>query len=245
MLLVPSISVIKGRTTRLTQGDYTNEKVYDVSPLDVAEQFAEHGISRIHLIDLEGAKKGASINYPTLELISGHTNLKVNFAGGLHTDGDIIKAFEFGAESISAATIAVQNKELFSNWIMSYGREKIALSADALNGMIRIGGWQQGTEIPLEDHIEHFYDRGLKYLKTTDISRDGALEGPSFELYGQLLKRFPELCIFASGGVRNVDDIKKLRDMGLYGVIFGKAFYEGRITLQELEEFAHAEDQNS
>ncbi|MEQ8470079.1 MAG: 1-(5-phosphoribosyl)-5-[(5-phosphoribosylamino)methylideneamino] imidazole-4-carboxamide isomerase [Marinoscillum sp.] len=235
MLLVPSISVIKGRTIRLSQGDYTKEKVYDKSPLDVAEQFADHGISRIHLIDLEGAKKGTPVNYPTLEMIAGHTDLKVNFAGGLHTDGDIIKAFEFGAESIAAATIAVYNKELFANWIMSYGREKVSLSADTLDGLIKVGGWQKDTKINLEEHVEYFYDRGLKYLKTTDISKDGVMEGPSFQLYEQLLKRFPELCIFASGGVRNIDDFKKLKDLGLYGVIFGKAFYEGRITLSDLE----------
>lgn len=235
MLLVPSISVINGRTIRLSQGDYTKEKVYDVSPLDVAERFADHGISRIHLIDLEGAKKGTPVNYPTLEMISGHTDLKINFAGGLHTDGDIIKSFEFGAESIAAATIAVYNKELFANWLMSYGREKVSLSADTLNGVIKVGGWQKDTKIQLEEHIEYFYDRGLKYLKTTDISKDGVMEGPSFKLYEQLTKRFPELCIFASGGVRNTDDIKQLRELGLYGVIFGKAFYEGNITLKDLE----------
>lgn len=237
MRLVPSISVIGGRTARLTQGDYKSEKVYDVSPLDVAEQFADHGITRIHLIDLDGAKKGTPVNYPTLELIAGHTDLKINFAGGLHTDGDILKALEFGAESITAATIAVYNKELFSNWIMSYGREKIALGADALNGLIKVGGWQKDTKLPLDEHISYFYDRGLKYLKTTDISRDGIMEGPSFELYERLLKTYPELCIFASGGVRNLDDMKRLHDMGVYGVIFGKAFYEGRITLKDLEGF--------
>ncbi|MEQ9305601.1 MAG: HisA/HisF-related TIM barrel protein, partial [Marinoscillum sp.] len=198
-------------------------------------RFADHGISRIHLIDLEGAKKGTPVNYPTLEMISGHTDLKINFAGGLHTDGDIIKSFEFGAESIAAATIAVYNKELFANWLMSYGREKVSLSADTLNGVIKVGGWQKDTKIRLEEHIEYFYDRGLKYLKTTDISKDGVMEGPSFKLYEQLTKRFPELCIFASGGVRNTDDIKQLRELGLYGVIFGKAFYEGNITLKDLE----------
>ncbi|RED98814.1 1-(5-phosphoribosyl)-5-[(5-phosphoribosylamino)methylideneamino]imidazole-4-carboxamide isomerase [Marinoscillum furvescens] len=237
MRLVPSISVIGGRTARLTQGDYTREKVYDVSPLDVAERFADHGIKRIHLIDLDGAKKGTPVNYPTLELIAGHTDLKINFAGGLHTDGDILKALEFGAESITAATIAVYNKELFANWIMSYGREKIALGADALNGLIKVGGWQKDTKLPLDEHISFFYDRGLKYLKTTDISKDGIMEGPSFDLYERLLKDYPELCLFASGGVRNIDDIKRLHDMGVYGVIFGKAFYEGRISLKELEAF--------
>lgn len=237
MKLVPSISVIKGRTTRITQGNFEKEKVYNVSPLDVAEQFADHGITRIHLIDLDGATKGSPGNYPTLEMIAGHTNLEINFAGGLHTDGDIIKALEYGASDVTAATIAAYNRELFASWLMSYGREKIALGADALNGMIRVGGWQKDTRIELESHIEYFYDRGLKYLKTTDISREGAMEGPPFALYEHLIKKFPELCFFASGGVRDVDDIKRLRDIGLYGVIFGKAFYEGKITLKELEQF--------
>lgn len=237
MLLVPSISVVNGRTTRFTHGVNKNEKVYDISPLDVAEQFAEHGIRRIHLIDLEGAKKGSPVNYSTLELIVGHTDLKVNYTGGIHTDGEILKAFEFGAESVGLATIAVYNKELFSNWVMSYGREKIALSADSMNGFIRVGGWQKDTKIRLFDHIEYFYDRGLKYVKTTDISRDGALEGPAFKLYEELSQRFPELFIFASGGVRDMDDIRKLQDMGVYGVVFGRAFYEGKITLKDIETF--------
>lgn len=237
MLLVPSISVIKGRTTRLTKGDYDKEKHYEDGPLDVAIRFAEHGVSRIHLVDLDGAKKGSPVNYSTLEMIAGHTNLKINFAGGLHTDGAIQKAFEYGATDITAATIAVYNKELFASWVMSYGRERIALGADALDGIIRVGGWQKDTKISLIDHIEYFYDRGLKYVKTTDISKDGALEGPSFSLYEDLAKRFPELSIFASGGIRDMDDIKRLNDIGVYGVIFGKAFYEGRVTLKEIEAF--------
>lgn len=237
MLLVPSISVINGRTARLKQGDYSNEKIYEESPIEVAGQFEEHGITRIHLIDLEGAKRGTIVNYDPLQLITGYTNLKVNFTGGIHTDGDVIKAFEHRAESITAASVAVQSKEIFANWIMSYGREKIALAADSLDGLIRIKGWQKATELKLIDHIGYFYDRGLKYLKTTDILKDGALEGPSFELYKTLLGEFPELCIFASGGVRNIDDVKKLADQGLYGAIFGKAFYEGNITLKEIENF--------
>lgn len=235
MLLVPSISVVNGRTTLVTHGTAMDEKIYNVSPLEVAEQFEDHGISRIHLIDLEGARKGSPVNYSTLELITGHTGLKVNFTGGLHTDGDLLKAFEFGAESVGLATIAVYNRELFSNWIMSYGRERIALSADCLHGFIRVGGWHKDTKIELFDHIRYFYDRGLKYVKTTDISRDGVLDGPAFDLYGQLRSEFPELYLFASGGVRHMDDIKKLADMGVYGVIFGKAYYEGKITLKEIE----------
>ncbi|MGB3466775.1 MAG: 1-(5-phosphoribosyl)-5-[(5-phosphoribosylamino)methylideneamino] imidazole-4-carboxamide isomerase [Cyclobacteriaceae bacterium] len=235
MKIVPSISVIKGKTTRLTKGDFNSEKTYDVSPLEVAKNFEDHGIERIHLLDLDGARKGSPVNYPTLETIAGYTNLRINFSGGIHTDGDISKSFEYGATSITSATVAVYNKELFASWLMSYGRSKIALGADCLNGLIRIGGWQKGTEIKLFDHISYFYERGLQYIKTTDISRDGALEGPAFDLYEQIGKQFPDLKVFASGGIRNIDDIKKLRDQGLYGVIFGKAFYEEKITLKELE----------
>jgi phosphoribosylformimino-5-aminoimidazole carboxamide ribotide isomerase len=237
MLLVPSISVIKGRTTRLTKGDFDNEKVYDVSPLEITEQFADHGVKRIHLVDLQGAKAGSVKNFETLQLISGYTDLSINFAGGIHTDGEVGKAFEYGAESITSASVAVHNKELFASWIMSYGREKIALGADSLDGFIKVGGWQKNTELNLENHIAYFYDRGLKYLKTTDISKEGTLEGPAFDLYEKLLKRFPDLCIFASGGVRHMDDIKKMEGMGLYGVIFGKAFYERRISLKEIEDY--------
>ncbi|WP_370090358.1 HisA/HisF-related TIM barrel protein [Ekhidna sp.] len=241
MLLVPSISVIEGRTIRLTKGDYSSEKVYDDTPIDVAKQFEDHGISRIHLIDLDGARKGTSVNYDILHMVSAYTDLKINFTGGLHTDGDVLKAFEYGAESITAASVAVSNKEQFANWLMSYGREKVALAADSLQGKIRIRGWQKATSKDLFDHIAYFYDRGLKYLKTTDISKDGAMEGPSFDLYQNLLKEFPNLCIFASGGVRKMDDIKKLRDIGLYGVIFGKAYYEGNITLNDIDDYQSIE----
>ncbi len=237
MYLVPSIAIIKGRTTRLTQGDYASEKIYDVSPLDVAKSFEDHGIKRIHLVDLEGAKTGHAVNQDTMQLISGYTDLKINFAGGVHTDGDVTKAFESGAESVTSATMSVYNRDLFVQWLMSYGREKIALGADSLNGLIRVGGWQKDTKIDLFEHIEYFHERGLKYAKTTDISRDGTLEGPALDLYTNVVKRFPDLCLFASGGIRNIDDFYRLADTGVYGVIFGKAFYEGRIKIEEIEEF--------
>jgi phosphoribosylformimino-5-aminoimidazole carboxamide ribotide isomerase len=240
MELVPSLSILNGRCARLKQGDFESEKVYDVSPLDVAKQFEDHGVSKIHIVDLDGAKKGAIENSSTLELIAGYTDLNINFAGGLHTDGDITKAFEYGAASITAATISVYNQELFANWIMSYGREKIALGADSFHGKIKVGGWQKETQIDLFEHIGYYYERGLKYVKTTDISKDGVLEGPSFDLYKKLLDAFPELCIFASGGVRNMEDIYRLQDDGIYGVIFGRAFYEGKIKLKEIDEFFSA-----
>lgn len=237
MELVPSLTILNGRTARLKQGDFQSEKVYDVSPLDVAMQFEDHGVGRLHIVDLDGAKKGAIVNSSALELIAGYSKLKINFAGGLHTDGDITKSFEYGAESITAATISVYNSELFTSWIQSYGRERIALGADSLNGKLKVGGWQKETEIDLFDHIEYYYERGLKYVKTTDISRDGVLEGPAIDLYQELIKRYPGLCVFASGGVRNMDDVYRLEDAGIYGVIFGRAFYEGKIKLSELDKY--------
>ncbi len=237
MELVPSLTILNGRTARLKQGDFKSEKVYDVGPLDVAKQFEDHGVRRMHIVDLDGAKKGAIVNSATLELITGYCDLQINFAGGLHTDGDITKAFEYGAESITAATISVYNKELFTSWIQSYGRERISLGADSLQGKIKVGGWQKETEIDLIEHIEYYYERGLKYVKTTDISRDGILEGPAIDLYKKLINSFPGLCVFASGGVRNMDDVYRLEDAGLHGVIFGRAFYEGQIKLQELDKF--------
>jgi phosphoribosylformimino-5-aminoimidazole carboxamide ribotide isomerase len=235
--LIPSISVINGKTIRLTKGDYSKETEYDISPIDIAKSFEDAGVRTIHLVDLEGAKKGSPVNYPTLETIANYTDLYINFSGGIHTDGDISKAYEYGATSITSATVAIRNKELFASWLLSYGREKIALGADALDGKIAIRGWQKGTGVNIMDHIEYFYNRNLKFLKTTDIARDGSLKGPSFELYKKIMKKFPGLSLFASGGVRSMDDIKKLDEMGVFGVIFGKAFYEERIKLKDIEKF--------
>lgn len=235
--IIPSISVINGKTTRLTQGDFLNEKVYETSPVDVAKTFEDYGVKQIHLVDLDGARTGSPVNYGVLEIIAGHTELKVDFTGGINTDGDISKAYEYGASYITAASVAVNRKEQFASWIISYGRENITLGADALNGKIYIKGWQKNTSIDLFEHIDYFYSRGLKYVKTTDISKDGALEGPSFELYQEILERFPGICVLASGGVRSVADIEKLQEIGVWGVIFGKAYYEGRIKMEDLKNF--------
>ena len=236
--IIPSIAINEGKVIRLSQGDFSKEKVYDESPVDLARSFEDHGIKVVHLVDLDGAKRGQPKNYHILEAIAGFTDLKIDFTGGIHTDGDISKAYEYGASYITAASIAASNKELFASWIVSYGREKITLGADALNGKIAIRGWLKNTDLDIFEHIDYFYSRGLKYVKTTDISRDGMMEGPSFELYEEIMKRFPDICVLASGGVRNVEDIERLNDMGVFAVIFGKAFYEGRISLKELEKFA-------
>ncbi len=235
--IIPSIMVMRGRTTRLAQGDFKRETVYDQSPLEVAKQFEDAGVSQIHLVDLEGAKRGASINFEVLESITDHTNLDVSFSGGLYTDGDIIKAYEYGAFNIIAATIAAYRPEFFASWIVSYGRERITLGADSLKGKIAIRGWQKDTTIDLFEHIEYFFNRGLKYVKTTDIPKHGTMTGPSLKLYEEILRRFPGICLLAGGGVRSIEDIEKLQDLGVWGVVFGKAFYEGVLSLKDLERF--------
>ena len=235
--LFPSISILRGKVSRVPQGDYSAELLFKESPLDFAKKFEDHGFKQIHLVDLDGANQGSPVNYHIIEAIAGYTTLKVNFTGGLNTDGDLNKVFEYGAASVTVASAAVLKKELFSSWVVSYGREKVALSADALNEKVLIKGWQKDTNIDLLEHIRHYYERSLKFVKVTDIARDGVLEGPPFELYQKVLDAFPHICLVASGGVRSVDDIKRLKDMGVYGVIFGRAYYEGIINLADLEQF--------
>lgn len=235
--IIPSIAIAEGKVIRLEQGDFSKEKVYHQTPVDLAKGFEDHGIEVVHLVDLDGARRGQPVNYHILETIAGHTNLKIDFTGGINTDGDISKAYEYGASYITAASVAVNRKELFASWIVSYGREKITLGADALDGKIAIRGWQKNTDVDIFDHIDYFYSRGLKYVKTTDIARDGVMQGPAFELYQEIINRFEDICVLASGGVRNLDDIKRLNDMGVFAVIFGKAFYEGNITLNDLDQF--------
>lgn len=233
--IIPSITIIDGKLTRLKKGDYSSETVYKDSPVDIARQFEDYGVKKIQVIDLDGAKRGGPVNYHILEMISGYTDLEVDFGGGISTDGDINKAYEYGATSITAASIAVLKKELFSSWLLSYGRDKVTLAADIKDGKIAIKGWQKSTKTEIDDHIDHYYMRGIKMVKSTDIDRDGIQEGPNFDLYSRLVKKYPEIHFIASGGVRSVDDIKKLEDIGVKSVIFGKAYYEGNLSLKDIE----------
>lgn len=233
--IIPSISIIDGKVTRLKQGDYSKETVYKDSPVDVARRFEEVGIKKIHIVDLDGARKGEPVNYHVLEAIAGHTGLKVDFSGGISTDGDISKSYEYGATSVTASSVAINKKNLFASWLVSYGREKITLGADALDGKITIRGWQKSTDIELFDHLDYYYMRGIKYVKSTDVAKDGIQEGPNFEMYQQIIEKFPGIHLLASGGVRSVDDIKQLNDIGVKGVIFGRAYYEGNLTLKDLK----------
>lgn len=238
--VIPSIAIRKGNVVKMRKGDKASEKAYDENPLDLAKRFQDHGIEVVHLVDLDGAERGSPVNWHVLEAVAGHTDLKIDFTGGISTDGDISKAYEYGAHYITAASIAVTDPELFASWIISYGREKMTLGADVINKSSKellFRGWQQKAGVSLFEHLEYFYTRGLKYVKSTDVSRDGVLEGPAFDFYQQIIDAFPELCILASGGVRGIDDIKRLNDMGIFAVIFGKAYYEGVLDLKELEKF--------
>ena len=238
--VIPSIAIRQGKVVKMRKGDPSSEKAYDENPLDLTKRFEDHGIEIIHLVDLDGAEKGSPQNFHVLEAIANHTDLKIDFTGGISADGDIVSAYEFGADYITASSIAVLNPELFASWIISFGREKITLSADITDvktKQVAFRGWQKTSALTLNDHLKFFYEKGLKYAKCTDISRDGTMEGPDLAFYSEILSAFPDLKVLASGGLRSVDDIKRLQEIGLFAVIFGKSFYEGILKLEELEQF--------
>jgi phosphoribosylformimino-5-aminoimidazole carboxamide ribotide isomerase len=237
--IIPSIWLINGKCVRLKRGDFATEEVISHNPLEIAQAFEDHGMKRLHLVDLDGARRGEPKNYHILETIAGYTNLLIDFTGGVSTDGDVIKAFEHGAKTITAASVAARFPDRFTQWLVSYGREKINLAADTnpADHKIKIRGWLKKTEIDLFDHIENFYEKGLKYVKCSDVTRDGVNEGPNFGLYQEIINRFPQIALAASGGVRSIDDFRRLKDMGLNAVVFGRAYYENLIDLKEIDKF--------
>jgi len=237
--VIPVLSISEGKVVLLKKGDFTDQLKYDFNLIDAAKLLEDNGIEVVHFLDLDGVKKGTPKNYNTLETIARHSNLKIDFMGGIRTDGDINKALEYGATYFTASSIAVNNNELFASWIVSYGREKLSLMANVSDGKLLYKAYNKKADINLEDHIEYFHMRGLKYLKVTDINRDGILEGPNFDLIQSLHDKFPDMCIVASGGVRSLDDIKRLKDMGIYGVIVARALYEGKIKISDLKEFSN------
>ena len=235
--IVPAIDLIDGKCVRLTQGDYNQKKVYGENPLEMAKQFEGAGIKRLHLVDLDGAKQKKLVNYPVLEKICSKTSLEVDFGGGIQSDEDIRIAFESGAKQITGGSIAIKNEDLFSSWIEKHGTEKIILGSDSIDGKIAVSGWQEKTEAPLMDFIDKYIQKGIQYTISTDVSKDGMLQGPAFSLYKDMQAQFPKLNIIASGGVSHMDDIFKLQELHIYGVIIGKAFYEGRISLKDFENY--------
>lgn len=235
--VIPAIDIIDGKCVRLTQGDYGQKKIYNEDPVEVAKEFEDAGIKRLHLVDLDGAKEKRIINHKVLEKIANSTDLIIDFGGGIQSDIDIQKAFDFGAKMITGGSIAVKNQEMFLGWLEKFGPEKIILGADAKNEMIAISGWQESTEVSVFDFIEEYLKKGIKYTISTDVAKDGLLQGPSFDLYEKMQVRFSDLHIIASGGVSEMKDLEKLNEQGVFGVIVGKAIYEGKISLKELEKF--------
>ena len=238
MRIIPAIDIIDGKCVRLSKGDYDTKKIYNEHPLEVAKQFEDAGIQYLHMVDLDGAKAKHIVNYKVLEEVASKTNLQIDFGGGLKSDEDLKIAFESGAKQITGGSIAVKNPELFSNWIQKYGSERIILGADANNEKIAISGWQEESEEELIPFIQKYQQKGIEYVICTDIAKDGMLEGPSFELYEKILKSSDNnLKLIASGGISTFDELPKLKELGCEGVIIGKAIYENKISLKQLEVF--------
>lgn len=237
MRIIPAIDIIDGKCVRLSKGDYATKKIYSENPLEVAKQFEAHGIEYLHLVDLDGAKSNRIINYKVLEQIATKTRLKIDFGGGLKSDDDLKIAFESGANQITGGSIAVKQPDVFKNWIEKFGAEKIILGADAHNEKVAISGWQEESKEEVIPFIQKYQQEGIQYVICTDIAKDGMLQGPSFDLYQKILKQTNELKLIASGGISTFDELPKLANLGCEGTIIGKAIYEGRITLKQLQNF--------
>ncbi|MEM6524299.1 MAG: 1-(5-phosphoribosyl)-5-[(5-phosphoribosylamino)methylideneamino]imidazole-4-carboxamide isomerase [Bacteroidota bacterium] len=240
MRIIPAIDLIDGKCVRLTQGDYGQKKVYNEYPLEVAQQFEDAGIRYLHLVDLDGAKSGHIVNHKVLESITSKTRLKVDFGGGVKSDTDIKKAFDCGAQQVTCGSIAVKNEVVVQKWIELFGPERLILGADVKAKRVAIHGWTEETEINIEALISKYSGYGLKNVICTDIATDGMLTGPNLDLYIELLARFNDIQLIASGGVSSLEDLKILKQNGLHGAIVGKAIYEGKISLTQLTSLDHA-----
>lgn len=237
MRIIPAIDIIAGKCVRLTKGDYNTKKIYNENPLEVAKSFEAHGIEYLHLVDLDGAKSNQIVNYKILEQIATKTKLKIDFGGGLKSDADLKIAFESGANQITGGSIAIKQPEVFKNWIQQYGADKIILGADAKNEKIAISGWLEESTSELIPFIQNYLNEGVHYVICTDIAKDGMLEGPSFELYQRILEQTNGIKLIASGGISTFEELPKLAELGCEGTIIGKAIYEGKISLKQLENY--------
>lgn len=236
MRIIPAIDIIEGKCVRLSKGDYHTKKIYNESPLEVAKAFEDHGIEYLHLVDLDGAKSKHIVNHKVLERLATQTSLKIDFGGGLKSAADLKIAFECGASQITGGSIAVKSPETFTSWIQSYGADKIILGADVKGIHIATDGWLETSDKTLFDFVEYYKTQGISYVICTDISKDGMLEGPAFELYQKLLEQV-KVKLIASGGISKFEELPQLQELGCEGVIIGKAIYENRISLKQLEAF--------
>lgn len=237
MRIIPAIDIIDGKCVRLTKGDYSTKKIYNEHPLEVAKSFEDAGIEYLHVVDLDGAKSKHIVNHKILEQITSKTNLKVDFGGGLKTDDDLRIAFESGANQITGGSIAVKNPSVFEAWLSKFGNEKIILGADCNNEKIAVSGWLEESELEVIPFIQNHEKKGVSYVICTDISKDGMLQGPSFKLYEKIIKATKNIKLIASGGISHIDEFPMLEELGCEGVILGKAIYENRISLKEIERY--------
>jgi phosphoribosylformimino-5-aminoimidazole carboxamide ribotide isomerase len=237
MEIIPAIDLIGGKCVRLSQGDYSSKIEYHDDPLEMAKRFEGVGIRRLHLVDLDGAKAKKIVNADVLERICAGTSLQVDFGGGIQSGEEIQKAFLLGAKQVTGGSIAVKNPELFQTWIEKYGAEKIILGADAKDRKIAVGGWEETTSVELIPFVRDYVASGIRYVICTDVAKDGLLQGPSTQLYIDMMSEIPGVKLIASGGVSCMQDLEDLQKSGVYGAIVGKAYYEGRVTLEQLASF--------
>ena len=235
MKIIPAIDIVNGKCVRLTQGDFGQMKIYRDDPVDVALEFKNANLEYLHLVDLDGAKKGKVVNWSVVEQIQGKTALTVDFGGGISEDDEVEYLLDLGINQLNVGSLAIKEPEKFTHWLNKYGSENFILSADVRNENIMINGWLESANYRVLDLADQFIEQGLQYLTCTDIGSDGMLGGPNFELYVKLIARFPNLKINASGGISSIHDLEKLKKLNLHGAIIGKAIYEGRISLEELK----------
>jgi phosphoribosylformimino-5-aminoimidazole carboxamide ribotide isomerase len=234
MKIIPAIDIIDGKCVRLTQGDYNAKTMYSANPVDVALGFEAAGVQHLHLVDLDGARSSHIVNQQVLAGIAAKTKLKIDFGGGIKTDSDVEIALNAGASQVTAGSVAVTSKNTVLGWIKKYGPARIILGADVKNRQVAINGWQHNTDTDIYEHIAFYAAHGIEYVICTDVAKDGMLQGPSFQLYRDILERFPQIKLIASGGISSLQDVKQLAQAGLYGAIIGKAIYEGKIDVGEL-----------
>ncbi len=233
--LIAAIDLLDGKCVRLEKGKYDTKKVYSDNPVDVAKMFEDYGIQKLHVVDLNGAVSHHVENYRILNMIASRTSMTIDFGGGIKSDEDLVIAFENGAQQVTVGSVAVTNPALFDKWFDCYGREKIILGADVKDRIIAVKGWTEESECQLKPFLEGYIHKGVEIVICTDIERDGMLQGPNIKLYKDILKEHPTLHLIASGGVSNIDDVKKLNEAHIPAVIIGKAFYEGKISLEDIE----------
>ena len=235
---IPAIDLIEGKCVRLTQGDYATSHVYAEDPVDMARRFEDMGFTRLHLVDLDGAKSRHVVNDHVLKAITRATKLIVDFGGGVKTDDDMARVLDAGAEMVTCGSIAVTQPDTVLGWMERYGAEHLILGADVKDGKISINGWQEDSAYELMPFLQRYLDAGMMHVLCTDISRDGMLQGPATTLYGSIMQAFPHCRLIASGGVSCIEDILQLDKAGVPAVVFGKAIYEGKINMKELAEMA-------